>query len=79
MPSLFHGIPFCVQRQLGVGGCLRGGFGFCLRFAGGLLRGAVGQLLVVPLAPVAAVILAGSLLCQFVLSVLQPQYTNSTP
>ena len=33
---LFHGIPFCVQRQLGVGGCLRGGFGFCLRFAGGL-------------------------------------------
>ena len=74
MPSLFHRVALCVQRQLGVGGCLRGGFGFRLRFTGGLLCGAVGQLLVVPLAPVAAVILAGGLFCQLVLCVLQPQH-----
>ena len=68
MPSLFHRVALRVQRQLGVGRCLRGGFGRCLRFTGSLLCGAVGQLLVVPLAPVAAVILTGHLLGILLLS-----------
>ena len=62
---LFDGIPLGIQRKVGVGVVLAGSL-LCLPGSP--------QLLVVSFAPVAAVIFAGSLFCQLVLCVLQPQH-----